>query len=32
VVAGARKNKETTVAVYAGEGAPQPEVRVQRLR
>jgi len=32
VVVWGSKNYETTVAVYPGEGAPQPEVRVQRLR
>jgi hypothetical protein len=31
VVVWGSKNYETTVAVYPGEGAPQPEVRVQRL-
>ena len=32
VVVWGSKNYETTVAVYPGEGTPQPEVRVKRLR
>jgi hypothetical protein len=32
VVVWGSKSYETTVAVYPGEGTPQPEVRVQRLR
>ena len=32
VVVWGSKNYETTVAVYPGEGAPQPEVFVKRLR
>lgn len=32
VVVWGNKSYETTVAVYPGEGAPQTEVRVQRLR
>lgn len=32
VVVWGNKSYETTVAVYSGEGTPQPEVRVQRLR
>jgi hypothetical protein len=31
VVVWGSKSYETTVAVYPGEGTPQPEVRVQRL-
>ena len=32
VVVWGNKGYETTVAVYSGEGTPQPEVRVLRLR
>jgi hypothetical protein len=32
VVVWGSKSYETTVAVYSGEGTPQPELRVQRLR
>jgi hypothetical protein len=32
VVVWGNKSYETTVAVYSGEGTPQPEIRVQRLR
>ena len=32
VVVWGNKSYETTVAVYPGEGPPQPELRVQRLR
>ena len=32
VVVWGNKSYETTVAVYSGEGTPQPEVRVLRLR
>jgi hypothetical protein len=32
VVVWGSKSYETTVAIYPGEGTPQPEIRVQRLR